>query len=268
VREKGGQMSYKTILYEKKGGFTHITFNRPEVLNSVNEEMILELDDAIGQVERDGETGALILSGAGNAFIAGGDIKMINKGLESPYEFFRIHDRLTRFNFRLERLPIPVIAAINGFAFGGGLEIAVACDFRIMSEKAKVGLPEVGLGIMPGAGATARLARLIGKQLALFMELTGSPIDAQEALRSGLVLRVVPPDRVVAAAEELAERIMQNAPASVALIKRAIQVGLDMPLEGAMEYCQYGAIVTAATKDAAEGTRAFLEKRRPVWQGK
>jgi len=261
-------MAYQTIVYEKKGKIAYITFNRPEVLNGVNEQMILELDDALTKIEADEELGALILTGAGKAFVSGGDINMINKGLEAPYEFFRIHDKLTRFNFRLERLGIPVIAAINGFAFGGGLEIASACDFRIMSEKAKVGLPEVGLGIMPGAGATARLGRLIGKQMALYMELTGDPVDAQEALRIGLAFKVVPPDQVMAAAEELANRIIKNAPASVALIKRAIQVGLDMPLEGAMEYCQYGAIITATTKDAQEGTRAFLEKRKPAWQGK
>jgi len=261
-------MAYKTIIYEVKERIACLTFNRPEVLNGIDEQMILDLNDALYKIEADTELGALILTGTGKAFVSGGDISMINKSIEAPYEFLKNHDKLTRFNFRLERLGIPVIAAINGYAFGGGLEIATACDFRIMSEKAKVGLPEVGLGIMPGAGATARLYRLINKQMALYLELTGDAIDAQQALKIGLVLKVVPPDDVLSAAEELAKQIMKNAPASVAMIKRAIHVGMDMPLEGAMEYCQQGAIILGTTKDAQEGTKAFLEKRKPVWQGK
>jgi enoyl-CoA hydratase/carnithine racemase len=261
-------MAYETIIYERKGKIGYITFNLPEIHNATTEQMILELDDALSDIEKDPELRALILTGAGKSFVSGGDISMINKGLEAPYEFFLLHDKLTRFNFRLERLRIPVIAAINGFALGGGLEIATACDFRIASEKARFGLPEVGLGIMPGAGATARLARLIGKERALLMELTGDPIDAQEAYRIGLVSRVVPDGEVVKAAEDLANRILKNAPSSVAHIKRAIHVGMDMPLEGAMEYCQYSAMMLSATKDSKEGTKAFLEKREPVWQGK
>ena len=261
-------MTYKAITYEKKDRIGYITFNRPDVLNSVDEQMIVELDDAMAKIEADAELGALILTGAGRAFVAGGDIGMINKGAEAPYEFFLSHDRLTRFNFRLERLSIPVIAAINGFALGGGLEIATACDIRIAVESAKLGVPEVGLGIMPGAGATARLPRLIGKGRALQMQLTGDPIDAQEAYRIGLVNMVVPDGEAVKAAEKLANRILRNGPAAVALIKRAIQVGTDMPLEGAMEYCQYATMMTITTKDAKEGTKSFIEKRKPVWQGK
>lgn len=261
-------MEYKTILYEKKGKIGYITFNRPEVLNAVNEQMILELEDVITKIEADAELGALIITGAGKAFVSGGDIGMINKGVEAPYEFLLSHDKLTRFNFRLERLRIPVIAAINGFAFGGGLEIATACDIRIAAESARLGAPEVGLGIMPGAGATARLPRLIGKGRALQMELTGDPVDAQEAYRIGLVNMVVPDGEIVEAANKLANRILRNAPAAVAVIKRAIQVGVDMPLEGAMEHCQFGAMILSTTKDSKEGTKAFLEKRKPVWQGK
>ena len=261
-------MAYKTIIYEKRGKIGYLTFSRPEVYNAVNEEMILEMDDVMFKIEEDGELGALILTGAGKAFISGGDINMINKGTEEPYSFFLVHDKLTRFNFRLERLRIPAIAAINGFALGGGLEIATACDIRIASEKALLGVPEVGLGIVPGAGATARLARLVGKEKALLMELTGDPIDAQEAYRSGLVAKVVSDGEALSAAEKLANRILRNAPSAIALIKRAIHVGTDMPLEGAMEYCQYAAMVSATTEDSKEGTKAFLEKREPVWRGK
>ncbi len=261
-------MAYETIIYEKKGKVGYILFNRPEVHNALNEQMILELDSVLANIEGDAELGALILTGSGKSFISGGDIKMIHKALETPYEFFLLHDKLTRFNFRLERLRIPVIAAINGIAFGGGLEIATACDFRIASEKTKLGLPEVGLGIMPGAGATARLARLIGREMALYIELTGDPIDAQEAYRVGLVSKIVQDGEVLQAAEELAGRILRNAPASIAHIKRAIQVGTDMPLEGAMEYCQLSALMLSVTKDSKEGINAFLEKRKPLWQGK
>lgn len=261
-------MGYKTIIYGKKDKIAYITFNRPEINNAMNEEMTLELEDALSKVEADTELRVLILTGAGKSFVSGGDINMIHKGMDAPYEFFLIHDKGTRFNFRLERLRIPVIAAINGFALGGGFEIATACDFRIASEKAKFGLPEVALGLMPGSGATARLARLIGKERAMLMELTGDPIDAQEAYRIGLVYRVVPDGEVLKAAEELANRILKNAPAAVTLIKRAIHIGSDMPLEGAMEYCQYATMLTLTTKDAKEGTKAFLEKRKPDWQNK
>lgn len=261
-------MDYRTILYEKKDKIGYLSFNRPEVHNALNKEMILELDQAIGRIEGDSELGALILSGVGKSFLSGADINMIQNGVKAPYDFFLIHDKLTRFNFRLERLWIPVIAAINGFALGGGLEIAIACDFRIAAEGARLGFPEVGLGIMPGAGATARLARLIGKEKALLMELTGDWIDAQEAYRIGLVGRVVPLAETLKAGEELANRILQNAPAAVGIIKRAIYVGADMPVEGAMEYCQYAAMLASTTGDCKEGTDAFLKKRKPVWQGK
>lgn len=261
-------MPYQTIIYVKKDKIGYIKFNRPEVLNALNEQMILELDDVIAVIEADSELGVLILTGAGRAFLSGADINHINNAFEKPYEFFLTHNKLTRFNFRLERLSIPTVSAINGFALGGGLEIATACDIRIAAESAKLGLPEVCLGIMPGAGATARLPRLIGKGRALQMELTGDAINAQEAYRIGLVNMVVPDEELLKAAEQLCNRILKNGPAAVALIKRAIQVGSDMPLEGAMEYCQNSAMMTALTIDAREGTRAFLEKRKPSWLGK
>lgn len=261
-------MAYQTISFEKKEKIGYLTFNRPAVKNAISEAMFLELDQALTQVESDPALRVLILTGAGNSFVAGGDINMISKGIEAPYEFLLVHDKMTRFNFRLERLRIPVIAAIDGFALGGGLEIATACDFRIASENSKLGLPEVGLGIMPGAGATARLGRLIGKERALYLELTGEIIDAKDAWRIGLLTKVVAEGEALAAAEDLARQIMKNAPAAVALIKRAIHVGADMPLEGAMEYCQYAAMITSVTKDAREGIKAFLEKRKPIWEGK
>jgi len=261
-------MAYETIIFEKKDKIGYIVFNRPDAFNAANEQMFSELELVMDEIEADNQLGALILTGAGKAFQAGADIKMLARAKEAGYGFYLLHDKLMRFILRMERLRIPVIAAINGYAFGGGLEITTGCDIRIASENAKLGTPEVGLGIMPGAGATARLPRLIGKGKALELELTGDPIDAKEACSIGLVNKVVPEGEALKAAEELASRILKNAPLAIAQIKNAIQVGTDMPLEGASEYCQKNAMMTMLTQDAEEGTRAFVEKRSPVWQGK
>ena len=261
-------MAYETLIYEKKGKIAYITFNRPETRNAMDWEMIQEISQAISEVEKDEDVGILILTGAGRAFISGGDIGWINKGADAPYSFYLEHDQLMRISLRLEKLPVPVIAAINGYALGGGLEIAAACDIRIASENARLGTPEAGLGIMPGAGGTARLPRIVGKGKALEMELTADPIDAQEAYRVGLVNKVVPEGEALKAAEEMANRILKNGPAAIRQIKNAIQVGMDMSLEGASEYCQKNAMMTCVTKDAREGTKAFLEKRPAVWTGR
>ena len=261
-------MAYKTIIYEKKDGIGYITFNRPEILNALDPEMISELEDAVSKIAKDEEIGVVILTGAGRAFVAGGDINWLLKGTEAPFELYMQHDHTMRFIISLEKLPQPVIAAINGFALGGGAEIITGCDIRIASEKAKIGFPEITLGIMPGAGGTARLPRLVGKGKAMELELTGEMIDAHEAYRIGLVNKVVPEGEALKAAEEMARKILKNAPRAAWQIKNAIQVSLDMSLEGASEYCQKNTMMTIASKDGAEGLKAFLEKRPPKWQGK
>jgi len=261
-------MAYKTIIYEKKDRIGYITFNRPEILNAMDMEMVSEIGKAIEEIEKDNEVGAVIMTGAGRAFLAGGDINWLLKGTEVPFELYLQHDQIMRLLLRLERLPKPVIAAINGYALGGGAEMITGCDIRIAAENAKIGFPEVTLGIMPGAGGTARLPRLIGKGRALELELTGEPIDAQEAYRIGLVNKVVPEGETVKAAEEMARKILKNAPQAVWQIKNAIQIGVDMSTEGASEYCQKNTMMTLASKDGAEGLRAFTEKRSPRWQGK
>ncbi len=261
-------MAYKTIIYEKKERIAYIIFNRPEKLNPVDPEMASELNEALDEIEKDKEAGVLILTGAGRAFVAGGDINWLLNGTKAPFELYMQHDHLMRFILRLERLTVPVIAAINGYALGGGAEIITGCDIRIAAENAKIGFPEVTLGIMPGAGGTARLPRLVGKGKALEMELTGEPIDAKEAYRIGLVNKVVPQGEALKAAEEMAKKILKNAPQAVWQIKNAIQVGMDMSNEGASEYAQKNTMMTLASKDGAEGLRAFLEKRPPTWQGK
>ncbi|MCC7413817.1 MAG: enoyl-CoA hydratase/isomerase family protein [Gammaproteobacteria bacterium] len=251
-----------------EGDIATITFCRPEVRNAIGETLIADLEQALDRVERLETLRALIITGAGNCFMAGGDIAMMRAGLERPYEFFLLHDRITRIGMRLERLRIPVIAAINGYAFGGGLELALACDFRIMAEGAKLGLPEVGLGIMPGSGGTARLVRVVGREQAFYLELTGQPVNAREAHRIGLAGQVVPDDRVLQAARELAGQIAARAPIAVTFIKRAVTLAADMPLEGAVDYCQYAALFLSVTQDCREGFAAFLEKRPPQWRGR
>ncbi len=261
-------MSYHTILFSRRDSVGILTFNRPDVKNAINAEMISEVNACLGEIEKMQDVRALILTGAGDCFMSGGDIDMIRSGLKAPYQFFQLHDQLTQIGLRLAKLPLPVIAAIPGPAVGGGLELALACDFRIASDTARFGLPEAGLGIMPGAGGTARLPRLVGREMALYLELTGELIDAHEAKRIGLVGAVVGQEEVMAAAERLAARIIKNAPASIATIKRAITHAADMPLEEAVDYCQYAALFLSTTEDSREGLKAFVEKRKPRWTGK
>ncbi|VAV95550.1 Enoyl-CoA hydratase [hydrothermal vent metagenome] len=261
-------MSYQTIQYDNDGQVAVLTFHRPEARNAINEVMIGELDDILKNIAADKELRVLILTGTGKSFVAGGDISMIDKGLDHPYDFFLLHDILCGIGGRLERLKIPVIAAINGAAFGGGLELALACDFRIMADTAQLGMPEAGLGIIPGAGGTARLARIIGREQAFLMEMTADPVGAEDAFRIGLVSEVAPQEEILEAAHHLARRICVRAPAAVSTIKRAIIMAENMPLEGAIDYCQQAAMLLGVTEDAREGMRAFLEKRSPIWKGK
>lgn len=260
-------MDYQNLLAEYDGDIATIIFHRPEVGNAINETMISEIEDALIRIENSTSLRALILTGSDHCFMSGGDIKMLRTGLEQPHGLFLIHDRLTRIGVRLERLRIPVIAAINGPAIGGGLELALACDFRVMAETAHLAMPEVGLGIMPGSGGTARLVRTIGRERALFLELTGRRINADEAERMGLAGWVVPDNEVMSKARELAEQVIDNAPVSVASIKRAINLAVDMPIEGAVDYCQYVALSLSMTEDSREGLDAFLQKRKPEWKG-
>ncbi|MCF6221141.1 MAG: enoyl-CoA hydratase/isomerase family protein [Robiginitomaculum sp.] len=258
----------KTLDYIVNDHVGVLTFNRPKAHNAIDETMIGELGDTLTHIESNADLRALILTGVGKSFIAGGDISMIDKGLEQPYKFFHLHDLLTKIGLRLERLSIPVIAAINGAAYGGGLELALACDMRIMADTAKLGLPEAGLGVIPGAGGTARLPRIIGRERAFLMEMTGEPISADEAFRIGLVGKVTTQEKVLDASHQLARKICAKAPLAISTIKRTIVNSENMPLEGAIDYCQYAALLLGTTQDAREGMRAFLEKRAPVWKGK
>jgi enoyl-CoA hydratase len=260
-------MPYANLLYEVRESVALVTVNRPEKLNPLNIETINALEACFLDIGADDEVKAVILTGAGEkAFVAGADINQVS-GL-SAIEGRDWGLRGQQVFSRIENLPKPVIAAINGYALGGGLELAMACHIRIASENAKLGQPEVKLGIVPGYGGTQRLPRLVGKGRALEIILTGDPIPAGEACRIGLVNRVVPVDQLLTTARELAARIIRNGPLAVALCLQAVHRGMEMPLDAALQWeaSQFG--LSCATEDIREGTRAFLEKRKAEFKGR
>jgi enoyl-CoA hydratase/carnithine racemase len=258
--------SYNTIRLDKKEGIGYLTLNRPEVRNAFNQEMIDELRDVLRHIDKDEEIRVLIITGAGKAFQAGADIAELS--VMAPMEILRWNEGIVRINAALEKLRQPVIAAINGAAMGGGLELAISCTLRIIAESAKMAIPEVKLGIIPGTGGTQRLPRLIGKGRAAELLLTGEIINAQDAYHMGLVNKVAPDNKVVEAAEEMAHRIMSNAPIAVEMAKDALEIGKDLPLEHAVQYSQKNCVTCFSTEDMKEGMAAFLEKRKPNFKGK
>lgn len=259
-------MPFETIILEKKGKIGYLTLNRPKVFNAINAQLISEFREAISEVEKDDEIRVLIITGAGKAFQAGADISELAK--MTPLELHKWNHGILEDWRAVEALRKPVIAAINGYALGGGLELAISCDIRVASENARMGTPEVSLGIIPGTGGTQRLPRLVGKGAALEILLTGEAIGAQEAYRIGLVNKVVPEGQVVAAAEGIANKIIRNAPLAVMLAKDAVEVGEELPLDAAVEYGHKNVLLCQSSEDAKEGLTAFLEKRSPEWKGK
>lgn len=259
-------MAPKTLLLSEKEGVAAVTVNRPEKLNALNSEVIGELTEAFRSLKDRREIGAVVLTGAGEkAFIAGADIAEL-AGLDraAATENSKRGWRLTRL---IETLGKPVVAAINGFALGGGAEIAMACHVRIAAEGAKLGQPEVKLGLICGYGGTQRLPRLVGRGRAAELLLSGEPIDAQEALRIGLVNRVVPKDRLAAEADALARKFIAVGPVAVRHTLDALDRGLGMTLDAAMdlEADLFGRCFE--TRDMREGTKAFLERRPAKFVG-
>jgi enoyl-CoA hydratase len=234
-------------------------------LNALNAATIGELGEAIDEVERRDDIAALILTGAGRAFVAGADISELSG--KSALEGRRLARRGQETFRRFETSAKPTVAAVNGFALGGGCELAMSCQIRIASDAAKFGQPEVKLGLIPGYGGTQRLPRLVGRGRALQLLLTGEMIDAQEAYRIGLVNRVVSGDQLLASASAMIQQMLTNAPLALAACIDAVDRGLQLPLDDALalEATQFG--VLASTTDTAEGTRAFLEKRPPRFSG-
>jgi len=260
-------MTYNNLLTEVSEAIALVRVNRPEKLNAYDRQTLLELGHCIAALETDAAVRAVILTGAGEkAFVAGADIACLAKlGAAGGREWARLGQRV--FD-GVERLSKPVIAAVNGYALGGGLELALACHLRIASETARFGLPEVKIGLIPGNGGTQRLPRLVGKGRALEMMLTGEPIPAGEAWRIGLVNHVVPAAELLAAARALAGKIVANAPVAIALCLEAVREGLEMPLPAALEWEASLSGLVMGTEDAHEGVRAFLEKRSPVFRGR
>ncbi|HEX3741853.1 MAG TPA: enoyl-CoA hydratase-related protein [Terriglobales bacterium] len=260
-------MTFSNIIFEKKNTIAYVTVNRPKVLNALNMATMEELRAAFHEIKNDAEVRVVILAGAGEkAFIAGADIGELAKhDAVSGKEY--THRGQSVLNL-IENLGKPVIACINGFALGGGCEIAMACTMRLASDTAKLGQPEVKLGIIPGYGGTQRLPRLVGKGIAMQLLLAGEMISAHEAHRIGLVNEVVPAAELIARAEAIAAKIIANGPLAVQYTMEAVNKGMEMPLaEGLyLEAVLFGA--ACATEDKKEGTAAFLEKRQAGFKGK
>ena len=260
-------MPYSTLLFDVTDGIARITVNRPDKLNALNATVIAELGQAVARVETDDAIRGVLLTGAGpKAFVAGADIaELASQGPVDGKARAQAGQLVFR---RLERCGKPVIAAVNGFALGGGCELAMACHLRVASEGARFGQPEVKLGLGPGYGGTVRLPRLVGKGRALELLLTGEMIDAQEAWRIGLVNRVVPADRLMAEAEALLRKILENGPLAVRFVIEAVDAGLELSVEDGLllEANHFGLL--SATTDMREGTAAFLEKRKAAFTGR
>ncbi len=261
-------MTFTNIEVTHAAGVSTITLNRPKQLNALDAATINELITAFTAISTDSGVKAIILTGSGErAFAAGADISELRE-LQSATAAREVAQRSHGLGRLMGELRQPIIAAINGYALGGGLELALACDIRIAADTAQLGLPEVTLGILPGWGGTQRLARLIGPGMAKLMMMTGERVKADEALRLGLVERVVPATELANAAQQIARQIVSLPPLSIAGIKQAVNQGLNMSLEqgNAFEAGLFGEL--AMTADAKEGTTAFLEKRAAAWQGK
>ena len=257
-------MPYQNITVSTEDGIAVVTLNRPDVLNALNQATMDELVSALEEFEREGSVRCIVLTGAGRAFAAGADIKEM-AGASAP-------EMLAGYRFqqweRIRKVTTPLIAAVNGFALGGGCELAMLCDMIVAAETAQFGQPEINLGIMPGAGGTQRLTRAIGKSRAMEMVLTGRPISARQAEACGLVSRVVPAETVLDEAKRLAQEVAAKGAVAVRLAKEAVLKAFDTHLEGGLDYERKCFYLLFATEDRSEGIAAFLEKRRPAFKGR
>jgi enoyl-CoA hydratase len=258
-------MSYQNILFEIKNHTAVVTLNRPDKLNALNGQTISELEDIFNSIKNNPEIFVVVITGSGEkAFVAGADIGELNKlDVISAKEFSEKGNRVFR---QIETLDKPVIAAVNGFALGGGCELALACHIRIASENAKFGQPEVNLGIIPGYGGTQRLARVINSTRALEIILTGDMISAEEALRIGLVNKVYPQTDLVTKTLELADKISSKGQQAIRFALKAVKATDNISLTEGLAYEASLFALTCGTEDFKEGTRAFLEKRKPIFK--
>jgi len=259
--------TFENLIYEKKGAIAYVTLNRPKVLNALNRATMAELRAAFEDAKDGAGVRVVIITGSGEkAFIAGADINELNR--LNPVEAKEYTHWGQSVLDLIENLGKPTIACINGFALGGGCELAMACTIRIASENAKLGQPEVKLGIIPGYGGTQRLPRLVGKGMAMQLNLTGEMISAQEALRIGLVNEVTAAAELIPRAEAIAQKIAANAPLAIKYCMESVNKGTEMTLAEGLFLEATLFAVTCATEDKKEGTSAFLEKRAANFQGK
>ncbi|MDD4600724.1 Short-chain-enoyl-CoA hydratase [bioreactor metagenome] len=258
---------YTTLLIAEEAGVAIVTINRPKALNALNSTVLDELSAAFDELAANDAVKAVILTGSGEkAFVAGADITEMKEMNVVEGKLFA--EKGQNVFLKVEQCPKPVIAAVNGFALGGGCELAMACDIRIASETAKFGQPEVGLGIVPGFGGTQRLARLIGRGMAKLLIYTADIIDAQESLRVGLVQKVTAPEGLLDEAKSVTKRILKKSSVAVSLAKDAINRGVEMDIPNAMQYEAYIFGTCFASEDQQEGMTAFVEKRKPSFSGR
>lgn len=262
-------MSYETIIYEKKNMVGLVTLNRPKSLNAISYKMKEEMAAVFDEMEQDNDIRAVIITGGTKAFCAGADIKE-RSGIRRTQPEFYFNQRKTHVDFygRIENFPAPVVAAISGVAVGGGCEIALACDLRIASDTARLGLPELKLGALPSGGGTQRLPRLIGAAKAKELMFLGEFVDAAEAHRLGLVNRVVPVDRLMEEATSVATRISEQPPLAIKYAKCCVNVGMQLDLASGLDYESQCASILTTSEDRIEGFKAFTEKRKPVYKGR
>lgn len=260
-------MAYENIIFEKEGAVGLLKINRPKSLNALNPATVKEISACLDEIQQDGSIRCLIVTGEGDrAFVAGADISaMVTMTATEGHAFSALGLGVMR---RLETLPIPVIAAVNGFALGGGTELALACDLIIAADKAKFGQPEINLGIIPGFGGTQRLARRIGLPRARELIYSGDMIDAETAFRMGLANKVVPLAELLNEAKALAQKLASKPPIAIHQAKVAINAGIDMDLDNGSRFENEAFALTFATEDKVEGMTAFLEKRTAQFKGK
>ncbi|MBI2954439.1 MAG: enoyl-CoA hydratase/isomerase family protein [Chloroflexi bacterium] len=259
-------MSYETLIVEKDGPVLTITLNRPQRLNSINRQMLVELGKVADELVEDNSARVVIITGGDKCFCAGADISELGY-MSTPREAEVFHNLFKTTLTKVESLNRPVIAAISGVAMGGGLELALVCDLRIATDTARMGVPEIKIGAIPGAGATQRLPRLIGAAKAKEMVYIGDPMDANEGLRLGLVSKVVPVEALMSEARQLAATLASRPRLALKAAKLSINSGLDMDLHRALDFEIQCQMFLFSTKDREEGMKAFLEKRKPNFIG-
>lgn len=260
-------MTQETVLYELKDAVSIITLNRPEQLNCLSSKVSKELSILINEIKNNSSIKVVIITGSGRSFATGADLKQVLE-MSSRADFTSYIDRGHNLFFEIENLPKPVIAAINGLTYGGGLELALVCDLRLAIPSAKFSIPEINLGLIPGGGGTYRLARVIGLTKAKEMLFTGEPIDAEEALRLGLINKIVPPENLLEEAIKMGKKLAEKPILAMRAAKQCINAGLHVDYHSASKLEEESVISLYDTEDRHEGVRAFVEKRKPVFTGR